>query len=164
MTTEAPERHDAIRWNVMATLQKWNDPEARAAGALPDAIEEYEGNALLNEGITRLLNLLVGGGGTSYSATNARIGVGNGTAAVAATQTGLQGASTLYKALDSAPTVSGQQVQFAATFGDTEANFDWNEWSVDNGATAAENLNRRQVAMGSKSGGTWTLTVTITLS
>lgn len=126
-----------------------------------------EGNLLLNEGINNLWTHLCGGSATAYSNANARIGVGNSTTAAQATDTGLLGASQLYKAMDATyPTYgSSQQAVFRSTFGSTEANWAWEEITVDNGATAAINLNRKVQAMGTKvSGTTWVATLTITLS
>jgi len=138
----------------------------------PYEVIEGEGNLLLNEGMDRLLNLLIGGGGTAYNNTNARIGVGNGTVAAARTQTGLQGTSTLYKGMEAGfPTSpaendagTGRSVKFKSSFGDTEANWAWEEWAVDNGSVALEDLNRKVKTLGTKSGGTWTLEVEISLS
>ena len=157
-------QREKANWTVRTRLEKFrrgDDP----ATAQPYEIFEEEENLLLNEGITRLLNLLIGGGGTAYNNANARIGVGNGNAAAAATQTALQGGSTLFKAMDGGfPSIAGQSVSFKATFSDSEANFAWEEWTVDNGATANENLNRKVSAMGTKASGSWVLTVTITIS
>lgn len=144
---------------------RWRIEKHDAAGRLFE-VSEFDGNILLNEGITRLLNLLIGAGGTPYSNANARIGVGDGTAAEDATQTGLQGTNQLYKGMDAGyPQVSGTTVTFRATFGGAEANFAWQEFSVDNGAAAAENLNRKVSNQGTKvSGQTWVVTLQITLS
>lgn len=160
-------RSDTLNWNVLATVEKWNDSADYEAGKAPDEVEEAKGNLLLNEGINRMLNLLIGGGGTNYNSTNARIGVGTSTVAAAKTQIGLQAAaaSTAFKGMDSGfPSISGQTVSFKATFGDGEGNFAWQEWTIDNGATANENLNRKVVNLGTKTSGTWSLTVSIEIS
>jgi len=131
----------------------------------PYEVIEGEGNLLLNEGIDEMWDLITGAGGTAYNNSNARIGVGNGTAAAVVTQTGLQGASTAFKGMETAyPTSIAQKATFKSSFGDTEGNFAWEEWTVDNGATANKNLNRKVESLGTKSGGTWTLEVSITLS
>lgn len=126
-----------------------------------------EGNLLLNEGITRLLNLLIGTTTNPFNNANARLGVGDSSTAEAASQTDLQAATNkLYKAMDATfPSVSAQTVTFRSTFGSADANYAWNEFSADNGGTALENLNRKVSAQGTKaSGQTWTLTLTITIS
>jgi hypothetical protein len=56
-------------------------------------------------------------------------------------------------------------VTFRSVFDGTEANWDWNEFGVDNGASAGKNLNRKVSAQGTKaSGQTWTLKLDITFS
>ena len=134
----------------------------------PYEVKESEGNLLLNEGINALWSILCETTPTEdrYTAANARIGVGNGTTAAAAAQTALQGGSTAFKAMESGfPTFgSAQKATFKSSFGDTEANFAWEEWTIDNGATPNKNLNRKVESLGTKSGGTWTLEVSVTLS
>jgi len=132
----------------------------------PYEIIEGEGNCLLNEGIDEMWDLVTGAGGTAYNSTNARIGVGDSSTAADATQTDLQATTNkLYKGMESGyPTSTSQKATFKASFGSTEANFAWNEWTVDNGATAAKNLNRKVESLGTKSTGTWTLEVEISLS
>jgi len=126
------------------------------------------GNILLNEGINLLWTLACGGSGTPWNAANAYIGVGDGTAAEEATQTGLQGTNRQYKAMDAGyPTYgSNQQARWQATFAGNEANFTWNEITVANGSSdAAVNLNRKVQNLGTKaSGTTWIAQLTITLS
>jgi hypothetical protein len=160
---------DRLDWKVDTTVRKWHDSADHDAGAEPDEVLELHGNLLLNAGITRLINLLTGAGGTAFNAANSRIGVGNSTTAASAAQTDLQGASKYFKLVDSV-SPSGQTVTWVATFGSSDANFAWGEWGVDNGSTSgatvtAPLLNRKVAAMGTKvSGSTWTLTVTITIS
>lgn len=132
------------------------------------AIEEFEGNLLLNEGITLLLNLLIGAAGIVYNAANTRIGVGDSATAAVATQVGLLGTTNrFWRVMDATfPSVSAQTVSFRATFGTNEANFVWNEITVVNTADdMGQNLCRRVQAMGTKaSGTTWVVTVTVTIS
>jgi len=122
-----------------------------------------KGNILLNDGIGLLWDLGIGVGGTDFGNANARIGVGDSTTAEDATQTGLQGTNTAYQTMYTGyPLRSGTSVTWKAVFDGTSANFDWNEFVVDNGTTA---LNRKVSAQGTKaSGQTWTIEVTITLS
>lgn len=123
---------------------------------------------LLNEGITALLNLLTGGAETAYSNANAYIGVGDSSTAFAASQTALQAASNkLYKAMvASYPAISGQTVTFRASFGSSEGNFAWNEFTVANGnSDSADNLLRVVSAQGTKaSGQTWVVDINLTFS
>lgn len=134
----------------------------------PYEVIEVDGNLGLNEGLQEMINLLVGAGTpTAYDNTNARLGVGDSTTAAAATQTDLQAATNkLYKAMDATyPTVAAQTITFRSTFGSAEANWAWEEYTVDNGATAAKNLNRKVSSLGTKlSGSTWVLDLQITFS
>jgi hypothetical protein len=161
---------DTLKWHPVLTIEKWDRTEDYEAGLAPDRVEDYEGNILLTAGITRLLNLLTGAGGTAFNSTNCRIGVGNSTTAAAIGQTDLQGASKYFKLVNGAPGVSSNVVTFVAVFGSAVANFTWEEWGIDNGTTdgttvVAPLLNRRVEAMGTKaSGSTWTVTATITVS
>ena len=170
------ERSDKGQWKCRARLEKrkgdinqCSTPEARRRfleQTKPYEVIESEGNLLLNEGIDAMWTLICGGAETVYSNANARIGVGNGTTAAAAGDTGLVGASTAFKAIEAGfPTFgSSQKATFKSSFGDTEANFAWNEWTIDNGATPNKNLNRKVESLGTKSTGTWTLEVSITIS
>jgi len=128
---------------------------------------EFTRNGLLNEGINMIWTLVCGGAGTAFNATYARIGVGDSSAAYAASQTDLQASSNkLYKAMDSSyPTYgTSQKATFKSSFATSEANFAWNEWTVDNGSSAAINLNRKVESLGTKTSGTWALTVELSLA
>lgn len=159
---------DVIHPKPVWTVTKFADNEAftRCEHFEKNVIE---GNLLLNEGITEFLNLLVGGSATAFSNSNAKLGVGDSTAAAAATQTALQATTNkLYKAMESGyPAVTNQSVNFRSVFGASEANFAWEEFSVMNGTdeTTAKNLNRKVSSQGTKaSGQTWQLDLTITFS
>lgn len=147
----------------------------------PEVVEEIEGNILLNEGIGRLISLLIGGGGTAYNNANAFVGVGDSTTAEAQTQTDLSAATNkFYKAMVATyPVTPGSgspaanSVDFRSDFTSSEANYVWNEWSISAGATTASgggftvgttNLNRKVQSLGTKATGTWTMTGTITFS
>lgn len=133
----------------------------------PLEVVNVEGNALLNEGITELLTLLIGDPATAFSNGNSYLGVGNSTTAALATQTALQGTKT-YKGMENGyPSVNAQTVTFRSIFGSADANYAWEEFSVANGSddATAENLNRKVQSAGTKaSGQTWTLDLQITLS
>lgn len=130
--------------------------------------QEFDQNCLLNEGITALLNLLIGGTETAFSNANSYIGVGDSSTAASASQTGLQATTNkLYKAMTATyPSVSNQTVTFRATFGTGDANFDWNEITVASGdSDSADNLNRKVQAMGTKTNAVERVaTVTITIT
>ena len=106
--------------------------------------EVIDGNLLLNEGITSLLTLLIGGSETAFNNGNAYIGVGDGTTTATAAQTGLVGTNKTYRPMDATyPKVSNQTVTFRSTFGPTFGNHRWREFTVANGSSdSAKNLNR----------------------
>jgi hypothetical protein len=130
--------------------------------------EKFEGNIFLNEGINLIWTLVCGGTGTPFNNANSYLGVGDGTTAEDASQTGLQGTNKLYKNVDSGYPTYGtdQKAVWRATFGGTEANFAWNEFTVANGSSdTAININRKVVSKGTKpSGQTWILTATLSIS
>lgn len=160
--------HDFAKWRPVFVIEKWASDADREAGMPPIEVVRVEGNLLLNEGITEMLNLLIGAGGTAFSAANARIGVGDSDTAAAAAQTDLQAAvNKLYKAMDATyPQVAGQTVTFRATFTGAEANFVWKEITVANSADGTgKNLNRKVQDMGTKvSPASWTASLSITVS
>ncbi len=121
---------------------------------------------LTNAFATFLAQATVGESVTPFNSANARIGVGDGTAAFSASQTDLQGTNKVRKTMDSGyPTRSGATMTFQSTFGGSEANFTWNEWGVFNAATGGVMLNRKVENLGTKaSGSTWIVQVQITLT
>lgn len=121
--------------------------------------------ALTTAGVNFLSQAAIGQG-VPFSNANAYIGVGNGTAAFAASQTDLQGANKLRKAMDNGyPTINAPVVTFKSTFAPGEANFAWNEWGVFNGSTGGVMLNRVVESNGTKqSNQTWVLEVAITFT
>jgi len=160
-------QNEVIRYRPLWRITKYaSDEDFRAGKAF--ARSEFEGNLLLNEGITALLNLLVGAAETAFSEANSYLAVGDSTTAASASQTGLQAATNkLYKAVESGyPSTSGQTVTWRAIFGSGDANFSWQEFSVASGnSDAADNLNRKVSDQGTKaSGQTWTLDLDITFS
>lgn len=181
--------HEPIQWRVDWRLDKYTGdwtPAQIAAGdadhALYDSIER-EGNLLVIGGASVLWEALIGngsavagGGLTFFNNANAAIGVGDGTAAAADTQTDLQAAANkLRKAMDatypqhtdSTATAGSKSITFKSTFASADANFAWQEWGIFNSPTAATGrmLNRKVEALGTKaSGTTWTLTITLSLA
>ncbi|MEM2281437.1 MAG: hypothetical protein QXZ68_05555 [Candidatus Bathyarchaeia archaeon] len=141
--------------------------EAIKKGAEPYEVIVKRKNLFLAEGIQLLLQLAIGTSGlTPWNATNAHIGVGDGTADASRDQTGLQGTNKYYKGMDSGyPTVEEDtsvspatyRAVFQATFGGDEANFSWNELTVANGpGDTYVNWNRLVGNFGTKSSGsTW---------
>jgi len=134
----------------------------------PYEVIEGEGNCLLNGGIDEIWDLVSGavsGADHIYDNTAAQIGVGDSDTAAAATQTDLQAASNkTYKGMESGyPTSAAQKATFKASFGSSDANYAWEEWVVKQ-STSGICLNRKVESLGTKSTGTWTLEVEISLS
>lgn len=180
---------DKVLWRPVARVEKFayadldrlglldvDGSALRAEGLTPYETLVSEGNILVNGGINRLISLLIGAGGQAYSPTWARIGVGDGTLAAAATQTDLAGTNKLYKACDSGfpHGNTAQTITAQSTYDTNTANFAWNEWGMDQGGagtstsgpTVGTLLNRKvpSPSLGTKTSGTWVLTVTITIA
>jgi hypothetical protein len=155
-------------WNVTAVVEKWNSAGDHEAGLPPDDVVSAKDNLLLNDGINLMLDLLIGAGGTAFTNGNSFIGVGDSTAAAAATQDALQASSNKsFKGMESGyPSVTAQTVTFRSIWASGDGNFAWNEWTISNSnSDAGTNLNRKVASLGTKaSGSSWTLTVTITVS
>lgn len=118
--------------------------------------------ALLNLARDMIADAIIGGSSyTKLNNANARLGVGNSTTAFNATQTGLQGGSTAYQAMDATyPQRSSNVVTFKATFATGAANFAWEEVVTDNGTNT---LSRLVTSLGTKtSAASWVLTHTMT--
>jgi hypothetical protein len=131
----------------------------------PYEVIEREGNVLLNSGIDEIWDLVTGASSDYFNNANALIGVGDSSTAASPTQTDLQAATNkTYKGMESGyPTSTTQKVTFKSSFGSSEANYAWNEWVVKQSVSAIC-LNRKAESLGTKSAGTWTLEVDITLS
>ena len=137
-------------------------------GRRPVEERVVEGNLALEEGILALFNLLTGEAETAFSNANAYIGVGDSSTAAADDQTGLQAAvNKFYQPMDVSYPIVGaaadKKVTFRSTFGSSDGNFAWEEWTVASGdSDAADNLNRKVESLGTKSeGSSWQLTVEI---
>lgn len=173
--------HENVQWRVTAVAERREeDVEAyrarlgKAEGerrffALPVvARSESEGNLLMTVGADLLLKGLIGTAITAFSTANAYVGVGDSAVVEAVGQTDLQAATNKARqAMDSGfPSHANgtNSVIFQATYGAGAANFAWNELAVFNAAAGGSMLNRRATALGTKAGGSWTLTITITLA
>lgn len=145
-----------------------------AIGIRPYLTTELTGNLVTNAGWTRLMNLLIGTGSTqAMDATHTRIGVGDSTTTETYTDTALGAATNkLYKLVTGAGTLGTRTLAFAASFGSSEANWAWNEFGLDIGATADSTTvaavffnHKAGIAQGTKaSGQTWSATATITFT
>lgn len=158
---------DRINYTTRWTITRYGS-EAEYRNDNPYHESVIDGNLLLNEGITALLNLLTGAAETAFNNAGSFIGVGDSATAAVASQTGLQAATNkAYVAMEAGyPQISGQTVTFRAVFDGVTANFAWNEFTVASGnSDAADNLNRKVDVQGTKaSGQVWTVDVAITFS
>lgn len=176
------ERHEESGlWGVRWTVEKFDADLAeylREFGDTPEAYARFhrenspterlvrDGNLLVNVGIQKLLDALIGTAITAFSNANARIGVGDSTTAAAATQTDLQAATNkLRKGMDATfPNRTAQTMSWKSSFTSGEANFAWQEWAIFNAAAAGDMLNRKVESLGTKATGTWTLQGDVTIS
>ncbi|MBA7473849.1 hypothetical protein ES707_09194 [subsurface metagenome] len=153
-------------------------PEERLAfleNTKPYEVKEGEHNCLLNTGINEIWALVTGVFNATianrcFDNSNAKIGVGDSDTAADPAQEDLQAdPNKLYKAMEAnyptSPPVS-QKATFKASFGSAEANWTWNEWVVKStsGTPTDICLNRKVESLGTKSTGTWTLEVDLTLT
>jgi hypothetical protein len=132
----------------------------------PYEVIEMEGNCLLNTGIDEMWDLITGVETTDvFDNTYATIGVGDDDTAAAASQTDLQASTNKdYQGMESGyPTSTSQKVTFKASWDTDHGNYAWEEWVVKQ-STSGICLNRKVESLGTKSSGTWTLEVDITLS
>jgi hypothetical protein len=167
------ENKDIARWLCHYRLSKYHEdiePYRSFEPAFHDGFKPYEviegeGNCLLNVGIDEMWDLIVGDSANHFNNASTQIGVGDSNTAANATQTDLQAATNkTYKGMETGyPTSTSQKATFKASFGASDANYTWNEWVVKQG-TSGKCLNRKVDALGTKSSGTWTLEVSITLS
>lgn len=138
------------------------------SGHILPAVSVVEGNLMLAEGIAEAWDLILGAGGTAFNNANSYIGVGDSTTAEAAGQTDLQASTNkLYKGMDATyPQRATGTATWRATFGGSEANFPWQEFTVSNSSSGTgKNLNRKVSNQGTKaSGQTWTIDLAVTLS
>jgi hypothetical protein len=175
--------NECVRWKTQWAVAKFKDERGiiaemlRGGARVEDVValfpehflgsEQFEGNVALNEGLQAIIDMIAGlATVTPWDSANARVGVGDSNTAEDPSQTGLLGTNQLYKAMDTGyPSRTNQTCEWRATFGPDDANFHWYEYTVDNGATAGINLNRKVADKGVKaSGETWMLSVKITFS
>lgn len=154
----------SIKWRPVATVEKYDSNHN-----LFETVR-CEGNELTNAGVARLTELVIGETGTeALDASHCRLGVGDSDAAFDPTDNSL-GANEFYEVMVSGyPNIESNQILWRVEYGDTDANFTWASWGLDvddagsvtAGATPVELFNRRVFNFGTKSGGTWALTVTV---
>jgi sirohydrochlorin ferrochelatase len=155
--------HEPAQWRCHWKLEKRRTDDMSEA---PYETLEGDGNLLMTAGVTAIWNALTQGSAGAFTNATAAIGVGDSSTAAANSQTDLQAASNkLRKGMVATyPQVATNQVTFQASFGSTEANFAWAEWGVFSATSGGTMLNRKVEALGTKTTGTWTLTVTVSIS
>jgi hypothetical protein len=170
---------DIVEW-VEAALGHKPSGDQLAAFAKPDSYIYREYNLLVNVGIQRLEDLLIGAGGQAYTNTYARIGTGNGAGTAAAGDTDLSASAgssnRWFQGMDATfPSRSAQTLTFKSTFASADGNYAWNEWGIDAGGAGASTssatvgtplLNHKtSAALGTKAAGSsWAFTATIVIS
>jgi len=109
---------------------------------------------------------LIGEAVTEFNNANATIGVGDGTAVFAKTQTDLQGANKTRKGMEAGyPQRTANQITLRSLFSTAEANHAWDEWGVFNALAAGAMLNRKVEALGTKTAAqSWQFDVTLTVN
>jgi hypothetical protein len=132
----------------------------------PFEIVEGDYNAFVNVGIDLALDLIIGVAVTNYATANARLGVGSSSTAWANTQTDLvTPIARVAMQSGSFPSRASHTVTFKSDFTGSTGDGAWQEWGVFNAASGATSILTRKVeSLGTKSGGTWTLTTTMTLA
>ena len=120
--------------------------------------------AITDAMITHIAKTIIGETVTTFAEANAYLGVGDSTTAFAASQTDLQAASNkLRKAMDTGyPQRTNDALKFKVTFGDSDANFAWQEWGVFNASSGGTMANRKVESKGTKASGSWVFKVTLT--
>lgn len=147
-------------WRIYRHKSEEDYRIARALGNLEYLadVSVIEGNAVLYQGWALLWDLMYGNSVAHFDNANARLLVGDSSASVTQSQTGLQGTSFNLSMDSGYPQKSGannQNLLFQGTAGSSTGNQAWNEFGVDNGTTL---FNRKVSAQGTKSSGqTWTL-------
>jgi len=182
---------DFINWHAQLQIQRWDEAATKAAndagftdptpedfhtlGLLPYNESTVDNNLLTTAGVTRVVNLLNGGGALTVTTTTARVGAGNGagTAAVGDTDLSAAAGSANRWFQNATVSISAGVLTAVAVFGVNDGNFAWNEWGIDvtasntSGNTVGTILlnHKTSIAQGTKaSGQTWTATATITIS
>lgn len=155
------------KWEVQWRLEKFSSTAAKMAGEKPYEVLFDTQNIILDTGANEMLRLISGTGGTAFSSANSYIYVGTDTTPENASQSGViaTGANRAYAQMDTGyPVVSNRQLIYRASFGETQANFAWNEASIVNGTGAnAVSMNRKVTSLGTKTTGNWTLEIKISL-
>ena len=133
---------------------------------VPYEVVRFSKNLGLTAGLTLLGSLMCGGAGTAFDSASAYLGVGDSTTAAAVGQTGLQGSNKAYAGMEAGyPTFgSSPTVTWKASFGDGEAQYAWEEFTLENADLGSGTaFFRKTSSKGTKAGGeVWDITVSVT--
>ena len=136
---------EQAKWHCSTVLKKYGENETE-----PYEVRTIEGNALETAGITAMWDLIVGGGvKDAFNQANSTLEVYAGGSYVAGS---LDGAS---------PETISNGKKWKASWAGASGDGAWTKWKITNGT---DDLNEKSEALGTKSGGTWTLEVSVTLS
>lgn len=155
-----------VNWNVETTVCKYHGrAEDGNLEAEPYETKVVKGNLATTIGIVALLNLLTAEAApTAFSNANGYIAVGSNATAATIGDTTL-GTELDRQGMDGVfPTVASNVCTWQSVFSTGDSDGVWAEWGIFNAAAAGTMLNHKIDSLGTKSGGTWTLTVTLTLS
>lgn len=144
------------------TIAKYEVTKSGIIAPEPHEILQFS-NLSANAGLQLEADLLIGAGGTVFSNANAHIGIGNGTTAVSAAHTDLQGASKTRKAMEASyPSRASQTVSWRSVFGTGDANYAWEEIGLFNASTAGTMLCRALISAPFTKTSALSMTVTYT--
>jgi hypothetical protein len=157
-------------WKVQWKVDKWMTDEDLQKGLNPYDSVVINSNILTVSGVQEMWRLITGIGGTTYSSGNARLYVGSGLTAASSADTDLAASSGFKTAVaqdTGFPTIAGNTITYRSTFGSTSGNHDWNEVGLLNGAPPVSSsvilLNRKISSLGTKTTGSWQLSLAISL-
>jgi hypothetical protein len=141
---------DGARVRGLFTLELFDARQLRSGrdiiAAKPHEVIQFS-NLSANAGLQLEADLLIAAGGTAFNNANAYIGAGNGTTAVSAAHTDLQGASKTRKAMNATfPSRASQTVTWKSDFATGDANYSWEEMAVFNASVAGTMLARALVS------------------
>jgi hypothetical protein len=177
---------DTVAWITALIGHEPTGPELReleAMGAIkPDEIVDVPGNLATTAGVTRVANLITGGGAQALTNSRAVVGIGDGTGTVAVGDTDLFAAAgsthRWFQGVDASyPSVSGGVITISSTFASADGNFTWAEWCfgiasatpvpssvIGTALGSGIMMNHKVQAMGAKSaGGVSTCQATMTV-
>lgn len=104
---------------------------------------------------------------TLFSASNCYVAVGDSSTAFSVAQTDLVAATNKARKLVTSISESAGVVTVVATYGTSEANFEWAEWGIANASSGGTMLGRKveSPTLGTKSNTqVWTLSGTVTFA